>query len=132
MIEPSERFDKQIGALVVELIAAGDEEVERLVEVKVVVAVEVSAHEAVNLLLGSGVQVLKLMESAKLLHIKSVGGDDAGLPLEEVLRLEGGYIRDGGEDVGRVGSCPFHAVSVVDLTIAGLLVQVKLVVGKKY
>lgn len=129
MIKARQRLDKQIGALVVELVAAGDEEVERLVQVKVVVAVEVAADEAVNLLLGGGMQILKLVQGAELLHIEAVWGDQTGLPLQQVLRLERGDVGDGGEDVRRVGGGALHAVPVVDLAVARLLVQVKLKMG---
>lgn len=69
MIEASERFDKQISTLVVELIATSNEKVERLVEVKVVVTVKVPSNKAMNLFLCSSMQVLELVKGAELLYI---------------------------------------------------------------
>jgi hypothetical protein len=42
-----------------------------------------------------------------------------------VLRLEGGDVRDGGEDIAGVSGSSLNAVSVVDATLAGLGVDVK-------
>ena len=58
MVEPGEGLDEDVGALVAELVAAGGEHVERLVQLEVEVAVEVAAHELVDLLLARRVQVL--------------------------------------------------------------------------
>ena len=58
MVESGEGLDEDVGALVAELVAAGGEHVERLVQLEVEVAVEVAAHELVYLLLARRVQVL--------------------------------------------------------------------------
>ena len=55
MIESRHGLDKHVDALVGELVSAGREEVQRLVEVEVVVAVEVAANEVVDLLFGERV-----------------------------------------------------------------------------
>lgn len=43
-----------------------------------------------------------------------------------MLRLEGGNVGDGGEDIARVGSSTLNAIAVVDATLAGLCVNVKI------
>ena len=58
MVEPGEGLDEDVCALVAELVAAGGEHVERLVQLEVEVAVEVAAHELVDLLFARRVQVL--------------------------------------------------------------------------
>lgn len=55
MIETRHGLDEHVDALVGELVSAGREEVQRLVEVEVVVAVEVAANEVVDLLFGERV-----------------------------------------------------------------------------
>ena len=67
----------------------GGEEIQRLVQIKVQVAVEMSPHELVYLSLGRGVKVLELVEVSR--HVQPVGRDDIRLPLDQVLRL---YARD--------------------------------------
>lgn len=59
VVEARERLDEHVHALVAVLVATSSEEVERLVEVKVVVAVEVASDKVVDLLLRDGVQVLE-------------------------------------------------------------------------
>ena len=125
VVESRERLDEHVGALVGELVASGGEQVERLVQVEVVVAVEVAAHEVVDLLLGESVQVLELVQGAELLDAEAVGRDDVGLALEQVLGLVARDARHGGEDVSAVSGRALHAVAVVDAAVAGLLVQVE-------
>ena len=60
MVEPGEGLDEDVCALVAEFVAAGGEHVERLVQLEVEVAVEVAAHELVDLLLARRVQVLQV------------------------------------------------------------------------
>ena len=60
MVEAGEGLDEDVGTLVAELVAAGGEHVERLVQLEVEVAVKVAAHELVDLLLARRVQVLQV------------------------------------------------------------------------
>lgn len=86
-----------------------------------------SPDEFVQLLLGDGVQILELVQRRELLHVEPVGRDHVRLPLQQMLRLVPRYIRHGGEHVRQVGGRPLHAVPVVDLPLACLLVHVELV-----
>ena len=52
-------LNEEIGAFVGELVSSGDEEVERLIQVEVVMAVKMPADEIVDLFLRHGVQVLE-------------------------------------------------------------------------
>lgn len=74
MVEPGERLDEDVGALVAELVPAGREEVERVVQVEVEVTVEVAAHEVVDLVLGLRVQVLRGEGERQVRRKKSVAG----------------------------------------------------------
>jgi hypothetical protein len=125
VIETRQGLDEHVHALVGELVATGREQVQSLVQVEVVVAVEVTANEVVDLLLVDGVQILELVQSAELLHAEAVRRDHVGLSLEQVLGLVARDLRDGGENVGAVSGGAFHAVAMVDATIARLLVQVE-------
>lgn len=127
VIEAGQRFDEHVGALVAELVAAGDEQVQRFVQIEIEVAVEVAAHKLVDLLLGHGVQILELVNGRKLLHIQPVRRDDVGLPLQQVLGLVAGDLGHGGEHVRQMRGRPFDAIAMVDLPLARLIVHRKLV-----
>ena len=127
VVEASEAFDEDVGSFVSELVASGNEEVERFVNVEVEVAVEVAPDKLVDLLFVDGVQVLELVQGGELLDVESVGCDDVGLPLEQMHSLQSRDLRDGGESVGQVGSSPLHAVAVVDLSFASLFIDVEVV-----
>lgn len=88
MVEPREGLDEYVGPLVPVLVAAGDEEVEGFVEIEVVVAVEVTADELVDLLLGDRVKILKLVKGRKFLHVQSVRRDEVRLSLKQMLGFE--------------------------------------------
>jgi hypothetical protein len=57
------------------------------------------------------VQVLELVHGSKLDHVEAVRQHTVGLALEQVLRLVRGNVRDGGEDIGAVGSRTLDAVA---------------------
>lgn len=125
VIEAGEGLDEHVDALVAKLVAAGREDVDGVVGLKVVVAVKVAADKVVNLFLGDLVQVLELVDGRELGDVEAVGQDAVGLALEQVLRLERGDVGDGGEDVARVGGGALDAVAVVDAALAGLGVDVE-------
>ena len=125
VVQAGERLDKHVDALVAVFVAAGGEEVEGVVEIEVVVAVEVAAREIVDLFLGLGVQVLELVHGRELDHVEAVREHAVGLALQEVLALVGGDVRDGCEDVAGVGGGALDAVAVVDAALAGLGIDVE-------
>ena len=88
VVESGQGLDEDVGTFVAEFVATGDEEVEGLVEVEVVVAVEVAADEFVDFVFREGVQVLEFVEGGEFFHVEAVGGDDVGFAFEEVLRFE--------------------------------------------
>ena len=126
VVKSGQRFDEKVGPFVAELVAAGDEEVQRLIKVKIVVSIEVAPDKLVDLLLGQRVQVLELVQSGELLHIQSIWCHNTGLPLQQEFRLQCRYVRNCGKNVRRVNGRPLHAVPVVYLPVPGLLIQVKL------
>lgn len=125
VVQAREGLDEHVAALVPVLVPAGREEVQRVIRVEVVVAVEVAAHEVVDLLLGLLVQVLELVHGAELCDVEAVGEHAVGLALEQVLALVGRDVRDGREDVARVRGRALDAVAVVDAALARLGVHVK-------
>ena len=86
-----------------------------------------SSDEVVYLLFGLRVPVLELVQRDVLLHVESVGRDEVGLPLQQMLRLEARDVGHSGEDVGTVHGRSLDAVAVIDAAITSLLVYVKLV-----
>lgn len=126
VVEPGQRLDEHVGTLVAELVAAADKEVQGVVEVPVKVAVKVPLDELADSGLVDGVQVLELVHGAELDDIEAVGHHAVGLALEEVLRLVGGDMTDGCEDVARVSGRPLDTVAMVDTPLAGLGVDVEI------
>lgn len=70
-----ERLYEHVHSLVAVLVTTGGEEVERVVEVKVVVAVEMASDEVIDLLLRDSVEVLELVHGRELGHVETVGRD---------------------------------------------------------
>jgi len=42
-----------------------------------------------------------------------------------VFALVGGYVRNGGEDVGTVGGRTFDTISVVDASLSGFMIDIE-------
>lgn len=80
MVESGERLYEEIRAFVGELVSAGDEEVKRLVQFEVEMAVEVTSNEIVDFLLGDRVEILKLVNGGELLDSESIWRDDIRFP----------------------------------------------------
>lgn len=125
MVETGERLDEHVYTLVSVLVSAGSKGIQSVVEIKVQVTVKVALDKLVDLVLHQGMQVLELVHGRKLDHVETVGHHTVGLSLEQVLGLVGGDVRHGGENVGRVGSRPLNAISVVDASLSGLGVHVE-------
>lgn len=125
IVEASERFDKHVHALVPVLVTTGSKQVDGIIKIKVVVAIEMTTDKLVDLGLGGGMKVLKFMHGLKFDDVETVGKDSVGFAFEEMLAFVGCDVRNGGKDVGAVGSRTFDAVSVVDTAFSGLVVDVK-------
>lgn len=89
-----------------------------------------ASDKFMNLVFGSGVEVLELVKGRELDDIETVGCDDFGLPLEQVLCLVTSDLRYRGECVSEMRRCPFHAVAMIDLSSARLLVHTELYQNK--
>lgn len=83
-------------------------------------------HEIIYLFFVDGVQILKFVHGGKLLHIEPVWSDDVRLPLQEVLRFDSRDFRNCGERVRQVGRGALHAIPVIDTTLTGFFINVKL------
>lgn len=125
VVQARKRLDEHVATLIPVLITTSSEEVQRVIRIEIIVTIEVTAHEIVNLLLGLLVQVLELVHGAELCDVESVGEHAIGLALEEMLTLIGGDVGDGGEDVAGVCGGALDAVAVVDAALACLGVDVK-------
>jgi hypothetical protein len=69
----SKRLDKHINTFVPELVSSSSEQVKSVVEIEIVMTVEVSSDEIINLLLGLNVEVLELVHGSELLDVETVG-----------------------------------------------------------
>jgi hypothetical protein len=68
---------------------------------------------------------LEFVDGGKLGDIETVRQDAVGFPLQQVLRLECGDVRDGRENIARVCGGALDTVSVVDASLAGFGVDVE-------
>lgn len=87
--------------------------------------IEMAAYEFVDLCFGGSVEVLEFVHSLELDDVQAIGKNTIRFPLEEMLGLVSGNVRNGGEDIGAVGSRAFDAVSVVYATLACLVIDIK-------
>lgn len=125
VVQTGQRLDEHVHTLIPVLVATSGEEVQRLVGIKVIVPIEMTANKVVDALLVGLVQVLELVSCAELLDIETVGQNTVGLALEQVLALVGGDVGDGCKDIGGMCCAAFDAVAVVDTSLARLGVAVK-------
>lgn len=103
-----------------------DTHVEGIVEIEIIVAIEVTAYEVVDLRLGDSVQVLELMHRREFDHVQAIWQDavcalrsksdcfqDKGrtrLALEKMLGFIRGDVRHGREHVRTVRRSALNAV----------------------
>lgn len=71
----SKRLDEHVNTFVPEFVSTSGEQIDGVFQVKVVVAVEVTSDEIVDLLLGLHVQVLEFVHSSELLDVQTVRQD---------------------------------------------------------
>lgn len=125
MVETSQRFDKHIDTFVAVLVSSSSEEIQRVLGIKVVLAVEVTSDEVIDLDLRLLMQVLELVRCRELLDIESIGQNTVWFPLEQMLALVRCDVRDGCEDVGGVGRSSLDAISVVYTTLSSFRIHIE-------
>jgi hypothetical protein len=69
----SKRLDKHINTFVPKLVSTSSEQVKSVVEIEIVMTVEMSSDEIIDLLLGLDVEVLEFVHGSELLDIETVG-----------------------------------------------------------
>jgi hypothetical protein len=99
--------------------------VKGIVKIEVVMSVEVTTDELVNLCFAGGMEILELVHSLELDDIETVRKNAIRLSLEKMLALVGGDMRNGGENVRTVRRGTFDAISVVNSAFARFVVHVK-------
>jgi hypothetical protein len=125
MVEAGQRLNEHVDTFIAVLVTTSGEEVKSLVGVEVVVAIEVTTNEVVDALLVDLMQVLELVSCRELLDVQAVGQNTVRLALEQMLTLVSSDMRYGCEDIGGVGSTAFYAVTVVNASLSGLGIAVK-------
>jgi hypothetical protein len=88
-------------------------------------SVEVASHKIVDLFFGLLMEILKLMHRRELGDVKAIWQHPVRLALEEMLTLICSDVRYCGEDVARVGSGSFDAISMVNASLSRLCVHVE-------
>jgi hypothetical protein len=125
VVQTCQRFDEHVHTLIPVLVPSRSEEVQRVLRIEVVVAVEMSSYEVIDLDLGLLMQVLELMGRRELLDVETVGQDTVWLALQEMFTFVCGDVRDRGEDIGGVRGGALDAVPVVDAALSCLSVAVE-------
>lgn len=125
MVQPSQGFDEHITALIPVLVSTGDEEVQRVVQIPIIVAIEMPSHKVINLLLGLCVQILELVHGREFDHVETVRKHTVWFPLQQMLALESGNVRDRGKHVAGVCSCPLDAVPMVNPALSCFRIYIK-------
>ena len=125
MIQSCQGLDEHIDTFVSVFISTCSEEVESVVWLKVVVAVEMTSNEVVNLLFRLLVQVLEFVHSRELLDVQAIGQNSVRLTLQQMLTLVRSDVRDGRKDIRSMCSCTFDAVSVINTALARFGIDVK-------
>lgn len=88
-------------------------------------AVKVASYKIIDSLLVNLMQILEFVGGRELFDVETVGKDTVWLALEQMLTLVCSNVRDCCKDIGRVCRSTLDAVPVVDTTLAGLGITVK-------
>lgn len=65
----SKRFNKHINTFIPKLISTSSEEVQSIIQIEIVMTIEMTSDEIVNLLFGLDVEVLEFVHCCKLLDV---------------------------------------------------------------
>ena len=125
MVQSSQRFDEHVNTFISVFVSSSSEEVEGFVGIEIVVSIEMTADKFCNAILVGLVQVLEFVGGGELLDVETVWKDAVRLSLQQMLTLVSSDMADGGENICRMSSTAFYAVSVVDTTLSGLGVNVE-------
>jgi hypothetical protein len=71
----SKRFNKHINTFVPKFVSTSSEEVQSVVQIEIVMTIEMSSNEIINLFLGLNVEILEFVHCCKLLDVQTVGQD---------------------------------------------------------
>lgn len=69
------RFNKHINTFVPKLVSTGSEEVQSVVQVEVVMTIEMTSDEIINLFLSLNVEILEFVHCCEFLDVQTVGQD---------------------------------------------------------
>lgn len=120
-----EGLDEHVQTLVTVLITTSGEEVKSVLKIKIVMTIKVTTDKVVNALLGNGMQVLELVHGRELDNVQTVRQNTIRLALQQMLGLVGSDVGDGRKDITAVCCSTLDAVTVVDATLAGLVVNIE-------
>ena len=71
----SKRFDKHVNTFIPKLVSTSSEQIKSVVQIEIVMTIEMTSDEIVNLLLGLDVEVLEFVHSSELLDVETVRED---------------------------------------------------------
>jgi hypothetical protein len=72
VIQPGESLDKHIHALIPVFVPPRREEVQCIIQVKVIMSIKMSTDKIINDVLLDGMQVLKLVHSLEFNHVETI------------------------------------------------------------
>jgi hypothetical protein len=125
VVQSRQRLNEHVNALIPEFVTTSSEEIQCVINIEVVVAIEMSADKVVDLLLCLLVQVLEFVDSRELGDVETIGQNAVGLSLQQMLRLERCDVRNCGEDIASMCGSSLNTVSVVDTTLAGFSIDIE-------
>ena len=126
VIESCKRFDKHIDTLVPILVSTGSEKVECIIEIKVVVAIKMTSYKVIDDILLDGMQILEFVHSLEFDDVKPIRQNSVRLPLQQMFAFVGGDMTDRREDIGGMCCSSFYAISVIDSSFAGFMIDIEI------
>ena len=102
-----------------------DTHIERIIEIEIIMAIEMSPHEIINLTLRRLMQILELMHRLELDHIQPIGKDTIRFPLQQMLRFVRGNMRHRRKHIRTMRRRTFYAIPMIDPALARLMIDIK-------
>lgn len=125
VIKSCKGFDKHIDTLVPVLVSTCSEKVECIIEIKVVVAIEMTSYKVIDDIFLDGMQILEFVHGLEFDDVEPIRQNSIRLSLQQMFALVGGDVTDCGEDIGGMCSSAFYAISVIDSSFAGFVIDIK-------
>jgi hypothetical protein len=102
-----------------------DNHIEGIIQIKIVMAVEITSDKLVNLALAGRMRIMELVHGLELDDIQAIWQDAIWFSLQQMLRLVCNDVGDSGKNVCIMCRGTLNAVVVVNTVFSSLVVDVK-------